>query len=165
MSFWDKQVAFPDIYFKKSSALFIEKTESIIHYRPDDIVLDIGCGPGFLAHFLKERTSEIHCADTSVRNIEKCKSRFFGDKRIRSHEIDRSCYTDLSFLPKEKKFSLIICQSVVQYYDDIRDVEELIRNVGKIASPGARFLIADLPYQSSLVGDVITQLWEGLQHR
>jgi len=48
--------------------------------------------------------------------------------------------------------ALVFCLSVVQYYRDKTEVEALIRSTRKVALPGARMLIADLPLKRGLPG-------------
>lgn len=52
---------------------------------------------------------------------------------------------------KYKKFSKIVCVSVIQYYERREDVEKLIEEVRKIAPPGAYFMISDITTGKSLL--------------
>jgi ubiquinone/menaquinone biosynthesis C-methylase UbiE len=129
--------------------IFVTASDSLLHYNSQDIILDIGSGPGYLAAFLKDRVQEIHCLDTSQRYLDMCKDRFSGHNNLFIYKLREDNYTDFSFL-KGKRFSIIICQSVIQYYREISEVEKLIKEAQRIASPGARFLIADIPIANSM---------------
>ena len=52
-------------------------------------------------------------------------------------------YTNLSFL-KNINFSIIIANSVVQYYGSQEEIMNLVKSVKKIAVKNAYFLIADI---------------------
>lgn len=114
--------------------------QSILCYN-NDIVLDIGSGPGWLADRLKDTVKEVHCCDTS-QNIDQGKKRVGHYDNVFFYQLDKKKYTDLSFL--KKKCSKIVCVSVVHYYGCIDNVKDLIENVRTIAQPGAYFLIADI---------------------
>lgn len=138
-----ENVVSPATWFNNME-IFITASDSLLHYNEEDRVLDIGCGPGYLAAFLKDRVKEIHCLDISQRYLDICEETFAGCKNVFCYKLSEDNYTDLSFL-HGKQFSIIICQSVIQYYKEIGEVEDLIEEVQRIASPGARFLIADIP--------------------
>ena len=71
-------------------------------------------------------------------------------------------YTNLSFL-KNIKFSIIIANSVVQYYRSQKEIINLIKSVKKIAVKNAYFLIADMhvvsdkkkPYSQLIYNSII----------
>ncbi len=164
IEFWDTQNVFPGLHFEKNMELFIEKTHPVVFYQADDIVLDIGCGPGFFAALMKKRVQKIYNVDTSAHAIEECRKNFNKDENLFFYQLDPKNYTDLSFL-KSFRFSVIICQSVVQYYRNISEIADLIQNVKSIAAPGARFLITDLPRKANILSDVISQIGHGTMNR
>ena len=59
------------------------------------------------------------------------------------HVLDPDHYTDLSFL--DRRYTVILCVSLVQFYRDLQEVAALFTAIGQVARPGARVLIADLP--------------------
>jgi SAM-dependent methyltransferase len=144
--------------------VFVTASDALLGYNLQDIVLDIGSGPGYFADFLKDRVKEIHCLDTSQRYLAMCKNNFKGYNNLYFYKIPENNYTDLSFL-HGKRFSAIICQSVIQYYRNINEVESLVTEVQKIASPGARFLISDIPIDSSLAARLYSLLKGALRKK
>jgi hypothetical protein len=62
-------------------------------------------------------------------------------------------YTDLSFLDG-RTFDKIICLSVIQYYRRKNEVRDLMVAVKRLATPGARFLIADISVETGLLADL-----------
>lgn len=152
IDYWDKANAFTEDNMRKNMEIFIRGSKPILNYGQDDIVLDIGCGPGNLEMHLKDEVREIHCLETSGSYIQLCKKRFRNSKNLFFYKLDPGSYTDFPFL--RKKFSKIICLSVIQYYTSADDVEKLIKEVRNVALPGAKFLIADIPVKSSIFSDI-----------
>ncbi|HIE29946.1 TPA: class I SAM-dependent methyltransferase [Candidatus Poribacteria bacterium] len=124
--------------------IFIKSTDPLLHYNNDDVVLDVGCGPCFLAEFLKDRVKEIHCVDISDSYIGICRRKFAQHRNVFFYNLHKDNYTDLSIL-KTRKFSIIVCLSVIQYYRSVDEVGLLIEEVRRLSVPGAKFLIADIP--------------------
>jgi len=150
-----------DWKMKKNMELFIKTTNPLLNYNSQDIILDVGCGPGHLANFLKDRVKEIHCLDISQHYIDMNRERFKQEQNLFFYKLND--YIDFSFL--KPKFSIIICLSVIQYYKDINEVEKLIKTVKSIALPGARFLIADIPIGSGKFSDGFSILKSGFREK
>ena len=150
IEWWNTENVVSPATWNSNMEIFIAASESLLHYDSQDIVLDVGSGPGCLAASLKDRVKEIHCLDTSQRYLDICQEKFAAANNIFVHRLDERNYTDLSFLP-EQRFSIIVCQSVVQYYRSVGEVERMIQEVRRVASPGARFLIADIPIAGSVI--------------
>lgn len=128
--------------WNKNAKLFAERSHEILRYRPDDIVLDVGSGPGATAEALRTRVAEVHCAEVSQTYIEGARKRFASHPNVTYHELGAD-YTNLEFLAP-RKFSLILCNNVVQYYRSVEEVENLILSAKKVAAPGARMLIGEI---------------------
>jgi ubiquinone/menaquinone biosynthesis C-methylase UbiE len=164
LTYWNEETIFTDADWRKNMEIFVRATDPMMNYTTDDIILDIGCGPGYLASFLKDRVKEIHGVDTSERYLEICGKKFAQDHNVFFYKLDNDNYTDLSFL-RTKKFSIIICLSVIQYYKSITDVEKLIEAVRGIALPGSRFLITDFQTNTGTFSDVYGILKTGFKER
>jgi len=144
VDWWNSEGPLEDAIWEKNAEFFVRSTDSILHYGADDVILDIGCGVGCLAALLKHRVKEIHCVDTSEHYLRRCEEKFRKDNSVSLYRLDRENYTDLSVLPS-RQFSIITCLSVIQYYRNVDEVTKLMGEVGRVALPGARFLIADIP--------------------
>lgn len=155
VEYWELENTF-DHYFdwQRFANTFVETTQSILHYTAEDIVLDIGCGPGYLAVALKDRVREIHCCDTSQKYLDMGRKNVKNAENVFFYKLNKDNYTDLSFL-EGKQFSKIVCVSVMQYYDSITAVEQLIEGVRKVAAPGAYFVIADIIITNSILSYLI----------
>lgn len=105
-------------------------------------------GPGYLIENLTRLTSEINGVDTSSRMISEYRSKFRDCRNVFLQQLAHDHFTDLSFL-KPKRFTIIIVLWVVQYFRNVADVADLIRNVAGISVTGESLLIADIPISST----------------
>ena len=153
IEWWNTENVVTTATWHNNMDIFVTASNSLLHYNARDIILDIGSGPGYLATFLKDKVNEIHCLDISQRYLDICQDKFSGHTNIFFYKLAEDNYTDFSFL-ESRRFSIIICQSVIQYYDNASAVENLIKEVERIALPGARFLIADIPITSSMIAHI-----------
>lgn len=164
IEWWNTETVYKPITWQKNMEIFIRATEPLLKYSAEDVILDIGCGPGYLADFLKDKVKELHCADTAERYLNICRDKFKEDKHVFFYKLDEKDYTNLSFF-KAKKFSIIICLSVIQYYKNIDEVEKLIEEVHHITLSGAKFLIADIPITNSKTLDIYTVLNSSIKEK
>lgn len=156
IDYWNSDVVFRPV-MKRTAEYFYRKSKPILCYGRHDSILDFGCGPGYLEEFLAGSGAEIHGVDTSARMISECRTKFAGCPHVFFHVLDHDHYTDLSCLGG-KRFSVIVCLSVVQYFDHATRIEELIRSLERVASPGARLLIADIPAGDAPLRDTVDLL-------
>ena len=140
---------------ERNAQWFVRAAEPLIGFRDDDVVLDIGCGQGFVAEALAGRVRAVHGVDVSLHQLDHARLRLGARAGIRFHELDPTHYTDLSAV-SDCRFSLILCNSVVQYYPDIGALERLLEAVRRVAAPGARMLVTDLPAAGTLASDVVS---------
>ncbi len=97
--------------WQMNARLFVERSHAILDYRPDDVLLDVGSGPGITADILRKRVAEVHCAEVSRTFVEAARKRLGDCPNVVLHELGPD-YTDLSFL-EPKQFSLFLCNNVV----------------------------------------------------
>ena len=141
--------------WKIHADLFLRKAAPILNLQSTDAVLDIGCGPGYLARRIAPRVASVCAVDTSERFVQMCRENCWEIPHVEAMLLGRN-YTDLSIFGR--RFSLFLCASVVQYYRDVAEVEALIRSAAAGALPGARMLIADLPLRR---GSLLGRVWDG----
>jgi len=150
MEYWDRDnFWFQSELLKVNARLFLEKADPIVHFNRTDSVLNVGCGPGFLEKLLAPRVESVWAVDVSQQAVQECQKNCQGYQNVTVRLLG-SDYTDLSMFGR--RFSLFLCVSVVQYYEDIGELETLIRSAHRIALPGARMLIADLPQKRGALG-------------
>jgi len=143
LNYWDKKnIWTSSSLWKKNIDLFFRKTSNILNYDKRNTVLDIGCGNGEFASKIISKVDKVFCVDTSQEYINACKNRFSNIKNINVLKLNDN-YTDLSFI-KDTKFSIIIANSVVQYYNSQKEILDLVKSVQKISTEDARFLISDI---------------------
>jgi len=159
--YWNDQTFIDDAMLARSSRVFLEASEGVMAFSDQDRVLDIGCGSGALVWALAPRVREICGLDTSQRRVEACRDRFPACGNVTIEQLVER-YTDFSVVG-ERKFDKIVCLSVIQYYGRKDDVRALIREVKRVAAPGARFLIGDILIEASLAQDVLSLLWSAIQ--
>ena len=164
VDFWQREKIIRDIIWKNNMEIFIEASNKILNYHSSDVILDIGSGPCTLVKFLKNRVKEIHCLDISEKYLKICKEKFSQEKNVFFYKLNTNNYTDLSFL-NEKKFTKIVCLSVIQYYNTVDEVYNLINEVSRIASAGALFLIADIPMNKGKIYDIFSILKIALKRK
>jgi ubiquinone/menaquinone biosynthesis C-methylase UbiE len=162
IDWWKAETITREANWQKNMQIFLKATEPILIYGRQDTILDIGCGPCHFASSLKHRVKEIHSVDISERYLSFCKTKFKNERNMFFHKLDENNYTNLSCI-KHLKFSIIVCMSVIQYYNDLEDVKRLIQEARSIALPGARFLIADIPTNNGVLSDLAGMLGTGLK--
>jgi len=141
--YWNKKNIWTnsDIW-KKNNEIFFNKTSNIFNYNKKHTVLDIGCGNGDFAKKISDKVGLIYCLDTSQEFINLCKINVSNKNNIKILKLGND-YTNLSFL-KNINFSIIIVNSVVQYYKSQEEIIKLVKSVKKIAIKNAYLLISDM---------------------
>ena len=143
LNYWnEKNIWIGSELLEKNAEIFYQRTSNIFNYNKKHVVLEIGCGNGNLANKISSKVSEIYCLDTSQESINICKSKISKKENVKILKLDNN-YTNLSFLVNTK-FSIIIANSIVQYYRSQAEIIDLVKSVKKIAMKDARFLISDI---------------------
>ena len=141
--YWNKKNIWTDSeIWKKDIEFLYKKTSDIFNYNKKHTVLDIGCGNGDFAKKISSKVGHVYCLDTSQEFINLCKINVANRNNVKIFKLSND-YTNLSFL-KNVKFSIIIANSVVQYYESQEKIVDLVRSVKKIALKNAYFLISDI---------------------
>ena len=149
LNYWDKKNIWTESsLWKKNNEIFFKKTSKILNYKDEDIVLDVGCGNGDLASKILYIVKQVFCLDTSEEYVNICNSRFKNVKNVKVLKLNNN-YTDLSLAENNLKFSIIIANSVVQYYRTQEEIVDLVKSVQKISKQNALFLISDIEILNS----------------
>jgi ubiquinone/menaquinone biosynthesis C-methylase UbiE len=142
-TYWNKKNIWTDSeIWKKNVEFLYKKTFDLFNYNKKHTVLDIGCGNGDFAKKISSKVGHVYCLDTSQEFIDLCKIKVANRNNVKIFKLSND-YTNLSFL-KNIKFSIIIANSVVQYYESQEKIVDLVRSVKKIALKNAYFLISDM---------------------
>ena len=141
--YWNKKNIWTDSeIWKKNVEFLYKKTFDMFNYNKKHTVLDIGCGNGDFAKKISSKVDHVYCLDTSQEFINLCKINVANKNNVKIFKLSND-YTNLSFL-KNVKFSIIIANSVVQYYESQEKIVDLVKSVKKIAQKNAYFLISDI---------------------
>ena len=141
--YWNKKNIWTDSeIWKKNVEYLYKKTFDMFNYNKKHTVLDIGCGNGDFAKKISSKVDRVYCLDTSQEFVNLCKINVANKNNVKIFKLSND-YTNLSFL-KNVKFSIIIANSVVQYYESQEKIVDLVKSVKKIAQKNAYFLISDI---------------------
>ena len=141
--YWNKKNIWTDSeIWKKDVEFLYKKTFDMFNYNKKHTVLDIGCGNGDFAKKISSKVGQVYCLDTSQEFVNLCKINVANKNNVKIFKLGND-YTNLSFL-KNVKFSIIIANSVVQYYESQEEIVDLVKSVKKIALKDAYFLISDI---------------------
>ena len=141
--YWNKKNIWTDSeIWKKNVEFLYKKTFDMFNYNKKHTVLDIGCGNGDFAKKISSKVGHVYCLDTSQEFVNLCKINVANKNNVKIFKLSND-YTNLSFL-KNVKFSIIIANSVVQYYESEEKIVDLVKSVKKIALKNAYFLISDI---------------------
>ena len=150
LNYWDKKnIWLESDLLKRNTEIFYQKTSYIFNYNEKHVVLEIGCGNGDLANKISNKVREIYCLDTSQKSINLCKNKISKKKNVKILKLNNN-YTNLSFL-ENSKFSIIIANSVVEYYRSQVEIIDLVKSVKKIATKDAQFLISNIVVTSDKI--------------
>jgi SAM-dependent methyltransferase len=100
------------------------------------IALDIGCGSGYYSEVLKGKTSTVISIDLSFERLLSFQNRSQKEENTRRLAIVSNA---LSLPFKENYIDLILCVFVLEH---VLDPFKVIEEMGRIAKPGAKFIIA-----------------------
>jgi SAM-dependent methyltransferase len=161
LDFWQKENEFDDS-MTTNYAYFLARVEKYINLSKDKKVLDIGSGPGNLEDAWYNRVGEIHGLDISKRYNEVGRAKHAQHPNVYFHDLSADDY--LNFSPvADQRFDIIVVMSVVQYYRNAAEVEQLLANIKQVAAPGAKALICDLIVAEGVLKDIFSILGRSLR--
>jgi protoporphyrinogen oxidase/ubiquinone/menaquinone biosynthesis C-methylase UbiE len=123
---------------------FVRRATPLLAPRRDDVVLDLGCGRGRVAALMSECTQAVHGVDVNCRVLAAARLAFAARANLAFHALSPANYTRLSVVDG-RRFSLILCVSVLQYYRSVAEIVALLDDLRRRTLPEARLLIADFP--------------------
>lgn len=118
---------------KISDASFVASFQDIEKHQKD--VLEVGCGTGPFLYLFYENGSNVYGIDTSEEAIACCKANM-----PRGH----FKLTQADAIDFNKKFDVILSNSVFQYFDDISYAYKVILSILKLLKPNGICIITDL---------------------
>lgn len=131
-----------------NARLFFEGVKSFLPLSSKDVVLDIGCGPGDAARLLAPQVKKVIAADRSPRMIELAAKNFETLPNAEAQLLAGN----LQDILRTEKPTVILCVSVLQYFESHAAIEDWIENIRAAAQPGSKLLLADLPLERTFFG-------------
>jgi ubiquinone/menaquinone biosynthesis C-methylase UbiE len=132
-----------------------QRTIEVIDPQPGEKIVDVGCGPGLLAHELAPAvgdTGRIIGADSSAAMLELAKKRCAHLPNIEFVECDA---TDLEV--DEASADLVTCTQVLLY---VTDVEKALEEMFRILKPGGRVIIMETDWRGTVLHSYYEDLTE-----
>lgn len=161
LDFWQQENEFDDSMMA-NYAFFLARSETYAPLSPTTRVLDIGSGPGNLEDAWHNRVGSMDGLDISARYNAVARAKHASHPHVCIHDIPADDY--LNFSPVAgKQFDLIVVMSVVQYYRNAQEVEQLLANIKAVAAPGAKALLSDLITEEGVLGDMLSMLGRSLR--
>jgi len=136
-SFWSKSPL-----WRAHANVFSGEVQKVLSFTKESVVMDIGCGPGFIARKIAPLVKRFYALDINEDFLKITKNNCESLANVETRLL-REDYQD--FPVPEEKVDIFLCVSVIQYFSDFGSVKKLIESCGKIASPKAKILIADIP--------------------
>ncbi|GAA4409302.1 hypothetical protein GCM10023187_32380 [Nibrella viscosa] len=161
LDFWQNKNEF-DNSMSANYAYFLDRVEMYIPLSKTATVLDIGSGPGNLEDAWHNRVGEIHGLDISRRYNEIGRAKHAHHPNVFFHDLPADDYLNFSAVAGQR-FDIIIVMSVVQYYRNAAEVEQLLANISQVAAPGAKALICDLIVEEGVLKDMLSILGRSLR--
>lgn len=144
--------------FKLEAVDCVERLARATPLRPDDRVLDFGCGFGFLANALSPLVGEVYLWDSAAGMRRHARLNVAGCRNVR--------FLDLSGEDADPgvRFDVILVNSVVQYMT-IEELSAWLRRWRRLLAPGGRVLLSDLvPPDPSHLAEALSLLWLCARH-
>ncbi|MBV9937297.1 MAG: class I SAM-dependent methyltransferase [Acidobacteriaceae bacterium] len=141
----------------------MKASQELMAFGPEDRVLDIGCGSGYIAALLAPRVQEYWGLDTSPRFISQCRARLVDEPKATFEVLPHDDYFDFSQAPKGH-FNKVICVGVVPLYPKVEDVGRLMETVREMITPEARMIITDFVLNGSILKDVWGSIMGGIKY-
>lgn len=154
--YWTRNTAwtYPELT-RVAAELFVKGMGPKLALSKNDRVLNLGAGPGFLEELLSAKVEQIISLEIDGDHFKLCQEKFKKLPNVELKKVQGRC-GDLSSYGDS--FSLILCISVVQYYDSMEDLEHLILSARSVMKPGGRLVIADIPKSNNFVGSLFDLL-------
>lgn len=123
-----------------------------LNIKPEDIILDIGCGGGININRMAEKAKKVYGVDYSIESVKL--SREVNEKLIRDGkvEIQEGNVKNLPF--EEDTFDIVTAFETVYFWPDI---EKCFGEVKRVLKPGGTFLIG---MESNGSDNLIMKFWK-----
>jgi len=157
--FWKDQRQSFYAAMKIATGYFVTQLEKLYQLKPTSAIFDYGCGPGFVADSLADKSIQITGADINEFFIEECRKNHPASLFM---VITTDISTNKNILGeqlKEKRFDYILLLSVAQYFKNTGELEELIRMLRFYMKENGKIIVADvIDENTSSIRDALSLL-------
>jgi 2-polyprenyl-3-methyl-5-hydroxy-6-metoxy-1,4-benzoquinol methylase len=157
--FWKDQRQSFNAAMKIATGYFVTQLEKLYQLKPTSAIFDYGCGPGFVADSLADKSIQITGADINEFFIEECRKNHPASLFM---VITTDISTNKKILDeqlKEKRFDYILLLSVAQYFKNTGELEELIRMLRFYMKENGKIIVADvIDENTSSIRDALSLL-------
>lgn len=131
--YWKNNPAgFNDI-MRQSTIFFAKRYLKLKPLDSNDTILDYGCGPGYLIDYLKKTDATFHGMDISEIYIKSCIEEFKENGNITFSKTNSYDFGELESVIIDKKIKSVVILSILQYYQKMANVENLLKSLKKVA--------------------------------
>jgi len=131
--FWDRTAKSYDQEEQKDAATYTTIIEKLKQYlKPDDTVLDFGCGTGLIANEIAGRVKRIEALDTSANMIELARAKAAA-RGIQNIEYAQTSLSDSRYAPGT--YDVIVAAYVLHLVD-----EAALPRIHALLKPGGMFV-------------------------
>lgn len=160
-NFWVNDPKLFGTVMRESTLFFAERLARNGILEPWHQLLDVGCGPGYLAEAIRDQVSGYWGADISPSYVQTCNEKFQGNPNFHFALLPDT--PPSSGLPdiglSENHFDRIIILSVVQYLNNLDDVYELLKACKQLLAKNGKIILADvIASNDGLVKDAMNVL-------
>ncbi len=153
-SFWKRPGTAFDQVMRVSTDYFGERVRRHFSLKPGDVVLDYGCGPGFLMDNLVATDITIVGADISEFFLEQNRQRYPSARFVHLSADSNETVEILARQLQDISFDHIIVLSILQYFRSHADVEIILKQLSMHLKPKGDIIVADvLDENTSSVAD------------
>jgi 2-polyprenyl-3-methyl-5-hydroxy-6-metoxy-1,4-benzoquinol methylase len=125
-----------------STIFFAKKIECVFNVGPEHHILDYGSGPGFLADYFEMKKISVTSTDINQYYVDQRKN---GQSRFLRIATDINTNREIfNHHFGDQKFDFIILLSVVQYFKNMDDVENVVKLLLPYLSENGKLIVGDV---------------------
>jgi len=165
--YWKESPSGFNEIMNQSTVYFAKQYLEHFPITPSDVILDYGCGPGFLINYLQPTGAQFHGMDISDTYIKICKEKYRSNPKLSFSVTQSYDFDELKSAIIEKKANKVIVLSILQYYENAQQVEELILYLQEIAKeqPFTCVLADIIPNNHKFIADVMNIIKNALKDK